>query len=90
MNIKLLKETIQNKIRLAKIKKQEDEKKKDLINDINRVRMEIDSCKARFDLLSDEKLIESLIYEERALYARYSFLLDLAKDRNVYSDIIFS
>ena len=56
---------------------------KSLINDIEEVKRLLESVNTRFNMFSDVKLIESTIYEEHALRARYAYLLELARERKV-------
>ncbi|MBQ5320776.1 MAG: DUF2508 family protein [Oscillospiraceae bacterium] len=48
--------------------------------EIRRTAEELENAQMRFDLLTDEKLIEAQIYEIRALKARYSYYFKKAKE----------
>ena len=57
-----------------------------ILEEIEDVRIRIDEVGRRFNLFSDGDLIESVIFEERALRARYAYLLRLAKASGVSND----
>lgn len=84
------KEAFLQKLKDMEIRKREYDYNVNLIENINMVKKQIESCKQRFNLLSDDNLVESLIYEERALYARYAYLIELAKSKSICSEKIYS
>lgn len=55
-----------------------------LISDISLVSEQLKDINEKYNLTSDNDLIESLIYEELSLKARYGYLLRLAKVNNVH------
>lgn len=59
---------------------------KEVLEDIREVNRQLQEIEVRFNLASDSDLIESLIYEERALRARYTYLLRLAKAKGVTAE----
>ncbi len=61
----------------------EQEYNKKVIEDIRDVKMSLECVESRYNLTSDSDLVESLIYEERALKAKYAYLLRLAKTNGV-------
>ena len=61
---------------------------KKIINEMREVKKEIRSVQSRFNLFSDEELVDSTIYEENALNARYAYLLAIARKSNVKSEIL--
>ena len=64
-------------------KEKEKQKKAELISlleDIRQVEAEISENETLFNLVTDETLIESLIYERNAKTARLRYLLKLAKE----------
>ncbi|MDR0314929.1 MAG: YaaL family protein [Oscillospiraceae bacterium] len=54
-----------------------------ILKDIRQVCRMIDDAYFRFELESDEDLVDSLIYEIEALKARYRYLLRIAKSKNI-------
>lgn len=42
----------------------------------------------RFNMATDEQLIEAMIYEQRALQSRYAYLLKLAKEKGIKIEYI--
>lgn len=87
MEILLNKIPLIKKFAVDKEEKKIKEYNKSLINDIEEVKRLLDSVQTRFDMLSDSNLVEATIYEERALKARYAYLMYLAREKNVYSEI---
>lgn len=58
----------------------EDTSLKSVKEDIRRTAEELKHAQMRFDLLTEEDLIEAQIYEIRALKAKYSYYLKKAKE----------
>ncbi|PWM37308.1 MAG: DUF2508 domain-containing protein [Clostridiales bacterium] len=50
-----------------------------ILEDIDEVLRQLRESSARFDLVCDDDLLESIIYEQNALMARYRYLIKLAK-----------
>lgn len=67
---------------IQKMTKEEEYRKK-LIEDIRDVKISLEGIQTKFNMTSDSDLIEALIYEERALNSRYSYLLRLAKTNGI-------
>ncbi len=88
MELLLKKNELLEKIRTQKEKKKQTEFNKNLVKAIEEVKLQIESVESRFNLLSDSDLVESMIFEERALKARYTYLMGVAKEKNVFSDTI--
>ncbi len=63
---------------LAEEKSNSDNQK--LIDDIRQVTERLENLQTTYDLAEDGELIESLIYEELALKAKYAWLLKKAKE----------
>jgi hypothetical protein len=57
-----------------------------LINAIEEARMQIESARSIFNVVSDHKLIDYAIYMEEAATARYIYLLREAKRMNLKVD----
>lgn len=55
-----------------------------LISDIEEVSNALNNINSKYNLTNDSDLIDSLIYQELSLRARYSYLLRLARDHNVH------
>ncbi|MEG0615517.1 MAG: DUF2508 family protein [Oscillospiraceae bacterium] len=66
-----------------------DKNSASLIEDINAVSQELRELNTKYNLASDENLIESLIYQELSLKSRYSYLLNEAKRRNVHYEGLY-
>lgn len=56
-----------------------------IADEINEVLLKISWVRSRFDFEVESDIIDSLIYEERALLSRYKHLITLAKDLGVTS-----
>ncbi len=61
---------------------------KELIKDIIEVKKQIQDAHTKFNMVSEDDLVEAAIYEERALKAKYSYLISIAKENNVCCEII--
>ena len=55
----------------------------ELLSDIDRVTKKLSEIQNSYDLASDDDLIDAIIYEERSLQARYTYLLKLARQNNI-------
>ena len=60
---------------------------KEFFKDIQEVQNRLDSVNSRYDLTSDNDLVESLIYEQRSLESRYQYLIKTAKEKGIKSNI---
>lgn len=60
-----------------------------IISDIKSISEELSANRQKYDLADDDSLIDSYIYQEMALKAKYSYLLKLAKENNVQYDGIY-
>ncbi|MPQ44516.1 YaaL family protein [Clostridium tarantellae] len=76
MNKKTVTELLFKKIDYSK----ED---REIIEGIENAKMEMEVARAAFDYAKDDKLIESLIYKEHDIQARYAYLLREAKKRGL-------
>lgn len=54
-----------------------------LLADIEAVSAQLEAVGQKYNLTNDEDLIDSLIYQELALKARYSYLLRQAREKNI-------
>ena len=66
-------------------KKNINEDDEQLISEIRRLSEALTLAYERFELQSDNDLVEATVYEIVALKARYRYLLALAKQRNLKS-----
>ncbi len=66
-------------------KKSANEDDEQLISEIRRLSDALTLAYERFELQSDNDLVEATIYEIEALKARYRYLLGVAKQRNLKS-----
>ncbi|MBQ8825791.1 MAG: DUF2508 family protein [Oscillospiraceae bacterium] len=70
------------------LKRTEEEKnRRQLLDDIENCVIKINKVRERYDLVCEDELIEALIYEEKALYARYSYLLRTAREQGIQCHI---
>ena len=60
--------------------------KEALLKELNGVKEKLRWAETKFNLLEDEDLIESSIYEMNALTARYGFLIKMAKEKKISCD----
>ena len=75
------------KISDMQIKRKQENEDKEFFDDITEVQHRLDSVKSRYDLASDTDLVDSLIYEEKALLSRYEYLIKTAKDKGIKSNL---
>ena len=57
-----------------------------LLRELQRIQDKLMWAETKFNLLEDEDLIESSIYEINALTARYGFLIKMAKEKQISCD----
>ncbi len=57
--------------------------RRQLFDDIAHVENRLQRIQESFDMTDEPELVESLIYEELALKARYAYLLRIAKENNI-------
>ncbi len=57
--------------------------RKQLFEDIAYVEQRLERIQESFDMTDEPELVESLIYEELALKARYAYLLRIAKQNSI-------
>ena len=68
---------------LLKKVKTEDSFRKRLFEDIEYVENRLERIREGFDMTAEPELVDSLIYEELALRARYAYLLRVAKENDI-------
>lgn len=59
-----------------------------LVEEIAAISDLIANNEQRFNMATDEQLIEAMIYEQRALQSRYAYLLKLAKENGIKIEYI--
>lgn len=65
----------------------EKEFRKRLFEDIDYVTGRLEQVRESFDMTSEPELVDSLIYEELSLKARYAYLLRIAKEKGIVCKI---
>ena len=55
----------------------------DIIQELERITEMFRANEQLFDMMTDDKMIESIIFEQRSLQARYAYLLKVAKDKGI-------
>lgn len=96
MNItKKLKDILVNNLRfLTKYNKKIPEKltvsqadikisEEEILGDIDDILTELSRCRRSFNLVTDNDLIDAVIYEELALTARYTYLIRQARENGI-------
>jgi len=63
-----------------------DMSEEDVLRQLKDVTTQLKRIYQHYNLLTDEDLIESCIYEMQAINARYSHLIKIAKQRNLTSE----
>lgn len=64
-------------------RKKADEESIDLLDEIQEISRALERAYERFELQSNNDLVEATIYEIEALKARYRYMLALAKEQNL-------
>lgn len=54
-----------------------------LLEDLEYVTERLDRIRESYDMTSEPEMVESLIYEEKAMKARFDYLIRVAKERNI-------
>lgn len=65
------------------LKLQQEARRRELLDDIARIKQAHDITLAHLECTTDPDLIDSYIYELNAVQVRYKFLLKLAKENNI-------
>lgn len=68
---------------MPKTENPQDIRQNTLVSDIEAVVRQIQANRERFNLVSDEDLVDALIYEHNALQAQYRYLLKCARGPQV-------
>lgn len=75
---------------INKTKTAENNFRRQLFDDLAYVERQLVHIQECFDMTDEPELVESLIYEELALKARYAYLLRIAKENNICCKITVS
>lgn len=62
---------------------EEKEMRKQLLEDIDRVSRQLEHIRQVYDMTSEPELVDALIYEEKAMRSRFSYLIRIAKENNI-------
>lgn len=54
-----------------------------LLEDLEYVTERLERIRESYDMTAEPEMVESLIYEERAMQARFDYLIRIAKERNI-------
>ena len=54
-----------------------------LLEDLEYVTERLERIRESYDMTSEPEMVESLIYEEIAMKARFDYLIRIAKERNI-------
>lgn len=61
----------------------EEERRRAFIEELERCTKQLEKVRKDYDMVWEDELIEALIYEEKALFARYAYLLRKAKENGI-------
>lgn len=57
--------------------------RRQLIEDLEYVTERLEQIRESYDMTAEPELVESLIYEEKAMQSRFDYLIRAAKERNI-------
>lgn len=62
----------------------------DIISELKYLKLQLDKAYTEFQYQTDDDLLEACIYEIQALRSKYTYLLKIAKEKNLHSgEVIF-
>lgn len=64
-------------------KAQFERENRQLVSDLAYVCNRLREIRAAYDLVCEDELVEAMIYEEKSLMSKYSYLLRIAKERKL-------
>lgn len=64
-------------------KTKEETEKEDFLQELNTLLFMLDKNETVFNMITDDDLIEAVIYEKLSLQLRYTYLLKLAKRKGI-------
>lgn len=62
---------------------EENDLKERILEDLEYVTNRLERIRESYDMTSEPEMVESLIYEEKAMKARFDYLIRIAKERNI-------
>lgn len=70
-------------------KRTESEKERDeILSELESISDMLKKSETMFNIAEDEKMLEAVIYEQKALQSRYIYLLNRAKEKGIKIDYI--
>lgn len=63
--------------------KEDTDFKNRLLEDLEYVTERLERIRESYDMTDQPEMVESLIYEEKAMKARFDYLIRIAKERNI-------
>ncbi len=73
-----------NSANYKKIKAAEESKSRDeLVKELEEIKIRLEAIRDSYNHVSDDDLIEALIFEEKGLKARLSHIIKYAKENNI-------
>lgn len=67
----------------SRAEKENTDFKNRLLEDLEYVTERLERIRESYDMTDQPEMVESLIYEEKAMKARFDYLIRLAKERNI-------
>ena len=67
----------------AAASKEETEFRNRLLEDLEFISNRLERIRESFDMTAEPELVDSLIFEEKAMRSRYDYLIRIAKENNI-------
>ena len=68
------------------LKNKETTENSDIIQELERVTDMFRANEMLFNMMTDDEMIEAVIFEQRSLQSRYAYLLKVAKEKGIKID----
>ena len=68
------------------LKNKEATENSEIIRELERITEQFRANEQLFNMMTDDEMIEAVIYEQRALQSRYAHLLKLAREKGIRID----
>lgn len=68
------------------LKNKEPTENSEIIEELERITEQFRANEQLFNMMTDDKLIEAVIFEQRSLQSRYAYLLNVAKEKGIRID----
>lgn len=68
------------------LKNKETTENSGLIQELERITEQFRANEQLFNMMTDDEMIEAVIYEQRALQSRYAHLLKIAREKGIRID----